>query len=124
MTKEFLLTLIVQFIFSGILLFLVQQFIDRKFSSGKLERQNFINAKKELYFQAIEIAYREMAFTGYINPADNQPINNTFRRIQGLNPPSEVELNLIYGKLFLFATNKAIPEAFFDLITHKNIDIT
>jgi len=115
--------ILVQIVVTGGVVVLSQTFIQNYFAKEKLKNENFINSKKEAYFNAIEIAYREMAFTHYRDARNGKVISDSARLRERITRPNEVELNLAYGKLFLFSDNKEIPKNFYSIALKKGIDI-
>ena len=101
------------FIF-GIFLFIFQKYFEHRLkpltAEETLKRQNFLNAKKDVYYEAIELVNREFAHIDFKDLAGN--LLNSFERNRGAKRPNEFEINSIFSKLCVYSDNKKIPLTF------------
>ena len=112
---------VVNILVNGTLFVLIAGWLNRemetKFAKARIETENFINAKKDVYFEAISIINRRMADFDYpdvykIDPSAIKKVRN-----KGTLPPSEYELNTCYQKLIMLAGDTTIPAMFYKMAT-------
>jgi len=105
-TPELFGQIIVQFILIGLFLFWIQSKQAPLTAAETLKKENFLNAKRDTYFEAINILNRELAHTSFI--VDGKLIDTTNRNI-GSSYPTDVEINSCFSKLCIYSDNPEIP---------------
>lgn len=102
---------IMNFLMIGILLFIFQKYFEHRLkpltASETLKRENFLNAKRDVYYEAIEIANREYAFIEFTDVNGKSMTN--YKRDRGTLKPTEYEVNTCFSKLCIYSDNKEIP---------------
>jgi hypothetical protein len=105
----------------GIFLYSFQKSIDYKWApltaAETLKKENFLNSKRDTYFQAIDIINREFANSNFIE--DSVSINQLYRN-KGGEYPTELEVNTCYDKLCLYSDKKDIPLTYFNLFKGRD----
>lgn len=71
-----------------------------------LKRENFLNAKRDTYFEAITILNRDLAHTDFT--VDGKLADTTNRNIGGTYP-TDIEINSCFSKLCIYSDNPQIP---------------
>jgi hypothetical protein len=71
-----------------------------------LKRENFLNSKREVFFELINLLNRSLASTTWSGP--QVPLS---RKQEGTRP-SEIEINSCFSKLCLYVDSKEILERF------------
>lgn len=109
-TSEFTGRLIIEVIALGIVVFLIQGYFNNKWqpitAAETLKRENFLNAKRDTYFEAINILNRNLAYTSFT--VDGKLSDTTNRNIGGTYP-SDIEINSCFSKLCIYSDNSEIP---------------
>lgn len=99
-TKEFIYQFIIQVIFSGLIIFYFQNYIQNISApitaAEILKKENFLNSKRDTYFQALELLNRNLSNSEFIT---NGIVSDSTNRIRGGNYPSELEVNSCFSKL-------------------------
>jgi len=104
-------------IFLGIIVFGIQQYIGHKInpltSSEILKKENFINSKKEVFYEAIQIINKKLAMGNWSGPDAAK-----YKTWKGASL-TEKEVNDCLSKLYIFSNNKNIPINFAKLFGSK-----
>lgn len=115
-SKTFLQTILL-----GGIIFISQAYVTNKWTpitaAETLKRENFLNAKRDTYFEAIQIANRILAHTEFTL---NGVASDTSNRIRGTNYPTEYEYNNCFAKLCIYAENKNIPILFREMAINNS----
>jgi hypothetical protein len=115
-TPELLSGFLIQILFSGILLFFVQHYFENKWApttaAETLKKENQLNAKRDVYFQAIDLINRYLSYIDFVEPG--KPLDTT-NRLRGAAYPTEIEVNSCFTKLCIYSDNKQIPLSFRDI---------
>lgn len=110
-SQEFWAAVILNFLILGIILFSFQQYFEHRIkpltAAETLKRENFLNAKRDVYYEAIEIANREYAFIEFTDGRGK--LMTTYKRDRGTVKPTEFEVNTCFSKLCIYSDNKEIP---------------
>jgi len=109
-SKEFWANAIIQVLILGILIFVFQKYFEHKLepltAAETLKRQNFLNAKKDVYYEAIDLANREYAFIEFTDSSGT--ILTNFPRDRGTKKPTEFEVNTCFSKLCIYSDDREI----------------
>ena len=118
-TGEFGLRIIIEVLLLGTVVFLIQEYYKNKWApqtaAETLKNENFLNAKRDIYFDAISIANRYFEYlpwSGVEIPDSSAGINH------GQPKPTETEVNICFSKLCLYS-NKAVIDAYLKIFSHK-----
>jgi len=127
---NFIKQAIIQTILTGIIVYGVQQYFEYKFAAKRLERENFINAKRDAYFEAIQIADKYMANTDYdsVDARTGKAIAAIYLHKHKTDLSSfEVEINTAYSKLMIFSADTNVLSSFYRIFvtppTEKHVPI-
>lgn len=108
-TREFSIRVIIEVILLGIVVFFVQNHFQNKWqpltAAETLKKENFLNAKRDVYFQAIELANRAVGNSDLYEPGKNK-IDRP--RNIGSKYPTEIEVNSCFSKLCIYSDDKEI----------------
>ena len=74
-----------------------------------LKRENFLNSKRDVYFEALELVSRNLACSNWSLQNPNMV------RTEDLIYPTEVEVNTVLAKLTIFTNDPQIPRKFAEL---------
>jgi hypothetical protein len=111
--------IILQFIVLGILLFFIQMYYKNKWepitAAEVLKRENYLNSKKEVYFEAISLLNRYFANIDFTNSNIHKSV-----RKRGMDYPSETEVNSCFSKLCIYSNDKNIPLTFQKIFLNKD----
>jgi hypothetical protein len=111
--SEFFWKILIEVVLIGLLVFYVQKHFENKWApltAGEtLKKENFLNAKRDVYFEAINILNRHLAYTHF---TVNGQALDTFIRVLGGNYPNELEVNACFSKLCIYSDNRDIPLTF------------
>jgi len=114
--KSFLIDVLLKFVILGLLLFFFQKRIEHNIkpltAAEILKKENYLNAKKDAYYEAIEIVNRIYATSDWSGPIAKEM--EGLGRNAGTEYPSEIENNMVYNKLCLYADSKEVPNKFRD----------
>lgn len=106
---EFVARVIIEVLLLGIVVFFIQKHFENKWApltaEETLRRENFLNAKRDTYFQAIDILNRAFANTDFI---ENGKLSDPSHRNRGGQYPTELEVNSCFSKLCIYSSNKEI----------------
>lgn len=109
-SNEFWANAIIQVLFLGILIFAFHKYFEHKLepltAAETLKRQNFLNAKKEVYYEAIDLANREYAFMEFTDSSGK--IMTNYSRDRGTKKPTEYEVNTCFSKLCIYSDDRNI----------------
>lgn len=117
MKSEFLTNIlsqvIIQVILLGVIVFFFQRYVENKWApltaEETLKRSNFLNSKKDTYFQAIDILNRALANSEFV---ENGKKSDSSHRNRGGKYPTELEVNSCYSKLCIYSSDKEIPKIY------------
>ncbi|HMO40447.1 MAG TPA: hypothetical protein PKE17_13620 [Saprospiraceae bacterium] len=119
-SQDFWAKAILEFAILGIILFMFQKYFEHRLSpltaSETLKRENFLNAKRDVYYEAIEIANREYAFIDFTDAAGKVMTN--YQRDRGTKKPTEFEVNTCFSKLCIYSDDEKIPRLFKQFFLH------
>jgi hypothetical protein len=117
-TSEFIARLIIEVLLIGIVVFGVQKYFESKLApmtaEETLKREKFLNAKRDVYFQAIDILNKSLANTEF---TINGVLQDTTNRNRGCKYPTELEVNSCFSKLCIYSNDKEIPLTFYRLFS-------
>ena len=120
LTPEFL----VQTFITGILIFFIQSYfkymLEPLTSAEKLKKENFLNSKRDVYFQAIELLNRNLANSEMSNRGT---IPDTSNRNRGGKYPTEIEINSCFSKLCIYSDDEKIPLTFLKVFDTDDIKL-
>jgi hypothetical protein len=101
---ELFIKIIFEVILIGLVVFFIQNYFQNKWepltAAETLKKENFLNAKRDIYFQAIELANRVIGHVDLYEPG--QLTINKPRKI-GSTYPSEFEVNNCFSKLCIYS---------------------
>jgi len=117
---ELVLKILIEVIVVGFVVFFVQSYFQNKWkpltAAETLKKENFLNAKRDVYFEAIELANRVIGQYELRQPGE--PKIKMLRNI-GAEFPTEFEVNTCFAKLCIYSDNKEIIRLFKEIIkTH------
>jgi len=123
-SAEFFTRVIIEVILLGCVVFLIQKCAESKIipytAEETLRRENFLNAKRDVYFQAIEILNKNLANSEF---TINGKLVDTSDRYRGCKYPTELEVNSCFSKLCIYSNDKEIPLTFYKLFNTDNKSI-
>ena len=123
-TSKFIGQIIIQIILSGIVLFFLHSYFQNKWipitAAETLKKENFLNAKRDIYFKAIDIVNRSLANSDF---TINDVLQDTTNRNRGGEYPTELEINSCFSKLCIYSDNSEIPMTFQKLFLTNNEDL-
>lgn len=112
-TKEFTSQFIIQILFTGIIIFCFQTYINSvstpMTAAETLKKENFLNSKRDTYFQALDLLNRNLSNTNFTM---NGILSDTINRTRGGNYPTELEVNSCFSKLCIYSDDENIPIIF------------
>lgn len=118
-TSEFIGRIIIEVISLGIIIFFIQGHFNNKWqpltAAETLKRENFLNAKRDTYFEAINILNRVLAYTNFTFQGK---LADTTNRNIGATYPTDLEINSCFSKLCIYSDNPQIP------LTYQKLLIT
>ncbi len=119
-TKELLLKKLFDFLVIGIVVWGIHFYFENKYKSITaaeiLNKENFLNGKKDAYFEAIKIANQYMANTDYdsINAYNGTKIPSNFLHKHKKDLSElELDINSAYSKLMIFTSDTTILSSYF-----------
>lgn len=116
LTPEFLGQMLIQVVFIGIILFFLHNYYQRKWTpltaAETLKKENLLNSKRDIYFEAIDILNRNLANTDF---TVHGRLSDTSNRRRGGAYPTELEVNSCFSKLCIYSDNEEIPLTFYKL---------
>jgi len=119
-TPEFIGKSLIQIVGIGIIVFLIQGYFNNKWqpvtASNVLRKQNSITSKKDVYFEAINIATRELSGYDFHGPK----IPDNYIRNIGTTLPTEFEINSCLTRLYIFSDNPQVINSFKRLFSKGN----
>ena len=99
-------------VFIALLVFGLQNYLQKLWApdiaGATLKKQNYISAKKDVYFEAINIVTKELS--GYDFHMPKEPKN--YVRNIGATLPSEFEINSCLNRLYIYSNNEEIISSF------------
>lgn len=108
--SEFFSKVILEAIIIGIIVFLIQGYFNNKWqpltAAETLKKENFLNAKRDTYYEAINILNRNLANSSFT--IDGQLADTSNKNIGGAYP-TDVEINSCFSKLCIYSDNPEIP---------------
>ena len=111
-TPEFFGQLILQFIILGLFMSFIQYKQAPLTAAETLKKENFLNAKRDTYFQSIDILNRVLANTDFTTDG---VLADTSNRKRGGTYPTELEINSCFSKLCIYSDDKNIPLTFYKI---------
>ncbi len=112
-TPEFIGKFILEVIAIGIVVFLIQGYFNNKWqpvtAAETLKRENFLNAKRDTYYEAIDILNRTLANSPFT--IDGKLVDTTNSNIGGTYP-NDIEINSCFSKLCIYSDNSRIPTTY------------
>lgn len=110
--KQSVIMTLFQSVFISFLVFLSQNYLLKLWApetaAETLKSENYINSKKETYYEAINLVTRSFAMFKF----DSIQVDPKFKRIRGTTYPSEFEINSCLSKLHLYTDNKEIIDSY------------
>ncbi|MHA8061048.1 hypothetical protein PQG22_07205 [Aquirufa beregesia] len=106
--KEIII-LIIHVICTGLIVSYFQNKLIPLTAAETLKKENFLNSKRDTYFQALEILNRNLSNTNFT--INENFIDKTFR-LRGGKYPTELEVNNCFSKLCIYSENDSIPMTF------------
>jgi len=114
---ELVVRICIEIIIFGFVVFFIQSYFENKWkpltAAETLRRENFLNAKRDVYFEAIELANRVIGQFGLRQPGE--PKVKKVRNV-GSEFPTEFEVNTCFAKLCIYSDNKEIIRSFKEII--------
>jgi hypothetical protein len=112
-TSDFIAGALLQVVLLGVIVFFIQKHFENKWApltaEETLRRENYLNAKRDVYFQAIDILNRALANSEFI---ENGRKSHPSDRNRGGKYPTELEVNSCFSKLCVYSSNKEILKAY------------
>lgn len=112
-TPEFWGQALIQFFFIGIVLFFLHSYYQNKWTpltaAETLKKENLLNAKKDVYFEALLLINRSLSNTQFIT---NGVLSDTSHLDKGGKYPNVTEINVCISKLAILSNTKDIPLTF------------
>lgn len=90
-------------------------------ASETLKRENFLNAKRDTYYEAINILNRDLAYTVFT--IEGKPIDTANSNIGGTYP-TDIEINSCFSKLCIYSDNPQIPLTYQRLLNTAEPSLT
>ncbi len=119
-SKELWTNIIIQVLILGVFIFVFQKYFEHKLepltAAETLKRQNFLNAKKDVYYEAVELANREYAFIEFTDSSGK--IMTNYPRDRGTKKPTEFEVNTCFSKLCIYSDDKEILKLYKKFFLH------
>lgn len=119
-SQDFWAKAILEIIILGVVLFVFQKYFEHRLrpltASETLKRENFLNAKRDVFYEAIEIANREYAYIDFTDATGKVMTN--YPRDRGTSKPTEFEVNTCFAKLCIYSDKKEIPILFKQFFLH------
>lgn len=120
LTKEFLVKTIFEVVILGGFVFVMKQYFENKYApitaAETLKRENFLNAKRDAYFQAIEIANKVLANSDFdsIDAFTGKKMASKFlHKHQKDLSEFELDINSVYSKLMIFTSDTSVLSSYF-----------
>jgi|688.fasta_scaffold233794_1 hypothetical protein len=123
-TKEFIVQTVIQVLLVGGVVFFVQKSYESYLAEERLRNESLLASKKEAYYYAIEVAYRHMAAVDYDRNAVTGKTLPIMKRNRGTAPPNELEINMAFSKLYLYAGDTSIVSSFYRTIVRMDSNYT
>lgn len=121
---EIIKALIINVVLVGIFVFFFQKFIEHKIkpltAEETLRKENFLNAKRDVFYEAIDILNRTFANSNFTL---NGVPQDTTNRLRGCKYPSELEVNSCFSKLCIYSNDAQIPLKFYTILVPENKNI-
>lgn len=121
---EFWGQLIIQVLILGIILFFLQSYYKNRWApmtaAETLKKENFLNAKRDTYFEAINLLNRVLANTIF---TVNGKVVDTLKRNTGGKYPNDIEINTCFSKLCIYSDNAQIPMIYQKLFTESDPNV-
>ena len=115
-TPELIGKVLIEVVVIGIIIFSVQLYFENKYkpitAEETLKRENFLNAKRDTYFLAIDILNRNLANSQF---TIDGKLSDTLNPNIGGKYPTDIEINSCFSKLCIYSNNPQIPVTFFKL---------
>jgi|SRR5688500_7892812 len=118
--KVFILKTIFELLIIGGGVWAIEYFFETKYApivaAETLKRENFLNAKKQAYFEAIEVANKVIANTDFdsVDALTGKVLAAKFLHKHTVSLSSfELEINDAYSKLMVFASDTNIISSFY-----------
>lgn len=97
-------------VFISLLVFFLQNYLQKLWAPDAaaevLKKQNYIAAKKDVYFEALNLVTRSYSSVNF-----NSKVDSThWARIRGTVPPNEFEVNSCLNRLYIYSDNLEIPK--------------
>jgi hypothetical protein len=109
-SKEFIAQFFIQIIGLGLVVFFVQSHYQNKWipitAAETLKKENFLNSKRDSYFEALNILNRNLSNTDF---TVDGVLSDTVNRSRGGKYPTELEVNTCFSKLCIYSENDSIP---------------
>jgi hypothetical protein len=122
--KEHIFWIFIEVIVIGIVIFLVQGYFNNRWqpltAAETLRKENYLNAKRDTYFEAINILNRTLANTNFITQGK---VSDTTNRNIGGTYPTDIEINSCFSKLCIYSDDKGIPETYLNLFNTSDPNI-
>ncbi|HET7818383.1 MAG TPA: hypothetical protein VFL70_03685, partial [Bacteroidia bacterium] len=121
--KQIIQQIFIQLILTGGVWYFFQKSFEDSLIAARFKEEMFVKEKREVYYEAIEMACRQMAITDYKTNLRTGKLLPPMKRNRGALRPTELELNLCYFKLYLYAGNRDVIDLYFKMMTPKDGDI-
>lgn len=123
-TPEFWSQIIIQVLVLGLILFFLQNYYKNKWApltaAETLKKENFLNAKRDTYFEAIDLLNRVLANASFT--VDGK-LADTSKRNPGGHYPTDLEINKCFSKLCIYSDNSEIPLVYQRIFIGNNPNI-
>jgi hypothetical protein len=123
-TQEFASKLILEGVILGCIVFGGQLFFENKYkpitAAEILKKENFLNAKRDIYAQAIDILNRSLANSSFIIGGKT---SDTINQNIGGSYPTDLEINSCFSKLCIYSDDPEIPLTYCKLFNIQNTTI-
>jgi hypothetical protein len=115
---------LINLLLTGVLLFLFQTYCTNKLIRDQQKEHDFMTSKKDAYSYAIEIAYKQIASMDYDkNALTGNPLP-PMKRNKGTLPPTELEINTAYSRLYLYAGDTSVLNAYYKIMVNNTGNYT
>lgn len=109
----------VKIIVYGLFVYLIQAYFTNSWgpttAAETLKKENYINAKRDTYYQALDIVNREISGFNFNLNIDTVK----YKRMKGATLPTEFEVNSCLAKLHIYSNNDEIINSYKKIFAFK-----
>jgi len=112
-SSEFFVRVIIEVLLLGVVVFFIQRYFENKWApltaAETLKKENFLNAKRDTYFEAISILNRALINDSFI---ENGKVSDNLNRNPGSEYPNDLEINSCFSKLCIYSDDKEVLDLY------------